>query len=135
MIQILGWIWGLLLKLGQSEILCLLDDVILFVCVCLWETKSRKSAHGHRLVFRVRFRLVPATEGAVSRSGSINLSAYPSKKSSGAPGNQNRALARAQRAYGDPAGAKYTQLYADMKSTQRCTYPSTSACILTVTSL
>lgn len=67
---------------------------------------------------------VPATEGAVRQSGSINLSAKPSKKSSEASGIQIRALARAESAWGEPAGAKYTQPYADMQNTKKCTYHS-----------
>ncbi len=54
LIQISGWIWGFFLKLGISEILGLSDDVTLFVCVYLFETKRKKSARGHRLLFRVR---------------------------------------------------------------------------------
>lgn len=41
LIQILCWILGFFLKLGSSEILSLLDDVIL-LCVCLWETKRQR---------------------------------------------------------------------------------------------
>lgn len=100
------------------------DDVTLFVCACWWDTKTEKRSRP-LLGIQSAPRPMPATEGAVSQSGSINLSAYPSKKkSSGAPGSRIRALARAQRAWGDPAGTKYTQLYTDMKNTQGYTYHS-----------
>lgn len=51
LIQILGWILGFFLKLGPSEILSLLSDVIL--CVFVGNKETEQSAHGHRLVFRV----------------------------------------------------------------------------------
>lgn len=94
LIQISGWIWGFFLKLGPSEILGLHNDVILFVRVCACG-KQREMCSRPSLGIQGTLQLVPAAEGAVSQSGSVNLSAYPSKYSPGPPGSQIRALARA----------------------------------------
>ena len=70
---------GFFLKLRASEILGLLSDVILFV-LCVFEgNKETEKCSRPLLGIRSTLRTVPATEGAVSQSGSINLSAYPSK--------------------------------------------------------
>lgn len=127
LIQILGWIWSFFLKLGPSEIL---GCFFFFTrrCHIVVENEEREKGSRPSLGIQSTLRPVPATGGAVSQSGSINLSAYPSKKkkknSSGAPESQSRALARAQRAWGEPAGAKYTQMYTDWNNTRRCTYHS-----------
>lgn len=114
LIQILGRIWGFFLKLGPTEILGLLDDVILFLCVC-GKQRERKELTANRLVFRVRCgRCQPQKEQLASPGASI---CQQGKKSCGAPGSLSRALVRAQRAWGDPAGTKYTQLYTHMINT------------------
>lgn len=93
MIQILGWIWGFFLKLGPSEILGLLDDVILFVCVC---DKQRDRKALTAIAWYSEYicgRCQPQKEQLASPAAPI-CQHTPAKKSSGAPGSQSRATGR-----------------------------------------
>lgn len=79
LIQILGGIWGFFLKLGPCENLgfALWCHV---ACVCAHVgNKERKALVAIRCI-HIALHLVPATDGGVSQSSSINYSAYPHKK-------------------------------------------------------
>lgn len=59
----------------------LCHDLILFVCVCMvQETKRQRDLLMAVAWYSKYVAAVPALEGAVNQSGSINLSAEPSKK-------------------------------------------------------
>ena len=114
LIQILGWILGFFfLKLGQSEIRSLLGDVIL-LCVFVGNKETEKSAHGHRLVFRVRRnQCQPQLASPKAQFVSISQQKNPLGPLGAKAGHwqERRGPGVTQQAL------KYTQLYTDMKST------------------
>lgn len=80
MIQILVWIWSFFRKLGPSESHGLLSDVMLFMCVFVGNKATEERVYGSwSLGIQSTSQPVPTTVEAVSQSGSINLSTYPSK--------------------------------------------------------
>lgn len=80
MIQILVWIWSFFRKLGPSESQGLLSDVMLFMCVFVGNKATEERVYGSwSLGIQSTSQPVPTTVEAVSQSGSINLSTYPSK--------------------------------------------------------